>query len=183
VDNTYSANDDLGKAAIHFGEPVAGFDDVKSYDYYADAVVWAVNSNVTNGTDNGFAPNTTVTRGQAMTFLWRAAGKPEPTTAVSSFTDVSDPNAYYYKAVLWAAEQGITGGIGGGLFGVENAVAYDQMLTFLCRAAGGSATGSDWSAAALSWAGQNGLTDGLIFTAKSGCPRADVVYVLWKQLG
>ena len=176
-------NDGLDIATIHFSEPVAGFTDVGSYDYYADAVQWAVNQGVTNGTSaTTFSPANTVTRAEAVTFLWRAAGSPEPASTTSPFTDVTDPGAYYYKAVLWASEQGITTGAGGGRFDLTGTLAYDQIFTFLCRAAGESASGADWSAAAVAWAEQNGLTDGLSFTAKASCPRCDVVYCLWKQM-
>lgn len=164
---------------------VAGFRDVHESDYYARAVEWAKETGVTAGTNadgTTFSPKATVTRAEAMTFLWRAAGKPEPKSTGSPFTDVTDPNAYYYKAVLWAAEQGITNGTGGTDFGLNGTLAYDQILTFLCRAAGENADGSDWSAAAVAWAKQSGLTDGLSFTAKNDCPRSDVVYCLWKQL-
>lgn len=162
---------------------VAGFSDVYANDYYADAVVWAKDTGVTGGTSaTTFSPSATVTRAQAMTFLWRAAGSPQPTSEVSPFADVTDTTAYYYNAVLWAAEQGITGGVSATTFGVNSPVAYDQILAFLARTAGDTAAGSDWSAAALDWAEENGLTDGLTFSAKSACPRSDVIYCLWRQL-
>lgn len=162
---------------------VAGFSDVYVNDYYADAVVWAKDTGVTGGTSaTTFSPSATVTRAQAMTFLWRAAGSPQPTSGASPFTDVTDTNAYYYNAVLWAAEQGITGGVSATTFGVNSPVAYDQILAFLARTAGDTAAGSDWSAAAVNWAAANGLTDGLDFGAKDSCPRSDVIYCLWKQL-
>lgn len=164
-------------------DTVAGFTDVHKSDYYADAVVWAKENNVTGGTSaTTFSPAATVTRAEAVTFLWRAAGSPEPSSLVSPYMDVTNKGAYYYKAVLWAAEQGITGGIGNNQFGPTVTLAYDQILTMLCRAVGESATGSDWSAAAVNWASKNGLTDGLTFHAKSNCPRSDVIYCLWKQL-
>lgn len=162
---------------------VAGFSDVHEDDYYADAVVWAKENSITGGTSaTTFSPNNTVTRAEAMTFLWRAAGCPEPTSLSSPFSDVTDTGAYYYKAVLWAAEQGITNGVSATTFGIRNPLSYDQILAFLFRAAGETDIGGDWSAAAISWAAQNGLTDGLTFTAKGNCPRADVIYCLWKQL-
>ena len=106
-----SLNEGLDIATIHFSEPLAGFTDVGSYDYYADAVQWAVSQGGTNGTGaNTFSPANTVTRAEAVTFLWRAAGSPAPASSVSPFSDVTDPGAYYYNAVLWAAEQGITTG-------------------------------------------------------------------------
>lgn len=162
---------------------VAGFSDVHEDDYFADAVIWAKENGVTSGTSaTTFSPGSTVTRAQAVTFLWRAAGSPQPDAAGSPFTDVTDPGAYYYDAVLWATEQGITGGVGDDRFSVNGTLTYDQILAMLCRAAGGTATGSDWSAAALAWAEENGLTDGLTFTSKGSCPRSDVVYCLWKQM-
>lgn len=162
---------------------VAGFSDVHESDYFAEAVAWAKDSGITGGTTaTTFSPASTVTRAQAVTFLWRAAGSPQPTSTVSPFTDVTDTSAYYYDAVLWAAEQGITGGIGNNQFSLYGTLTYDQILAMLCRASGETATGSDWSAAAVNWATANGLTDGLTFGAKDSCPRADVVYCLWKQL-
>ena len=179
-----SLNEGLDQATFHFAEPVAGFTDVTTGDYYADAVQWAVNQKVTTGTGaNTFSPANSVTRAEAVTFLWRAAGSPTPASTTSPFTDVTDQSAYYYNAVLWAAEQGITGGVGGGIFDLSSTLSYDQIFTFLCRAAGESASGSDWSAAAVNWAQSSGLTEGLSFSAKANCPRSDVVYCLWKQLG
>lgn len=162
---------------------VAGFSDVHKSDYYADAVVWAKETGVTGGTSaTTFSPGSTVTRAQAVTFLWRAAGSPQPAAATSPFTDVTDTGAYYYDAVLWATEQGITGGVGTNRFSVDSTLTYDQMLAMLCRAAGDTATGDNWSAAAVAWAKEHGLTNGLNFGAKNSCPRSDVVYCLWKQL-
>ncbi len=162
---------------------VAGFSDVHESDYYADAVVWAKETGVTGGTSaTTFSPSSTVTRAQAVTFLWRAAGSPQPAAETSPFTDVTDTSAYYYDAVLWATEQGITGGVGNNRFSVDGTLTYDQMLAMLCRAAGDTATGDDWSAAAVAWAKDHGLTNGLNFGAKNSCPRSDVVYCLWKQL-
>lgn len=164
------------------GSKVAGFSDVHFDDYYAEAVKWAVEQGITNGTSSTtFSPDATVTRAEAVTFLWRAAGAPEPVANHSSFSDVADTNAYYYKAVSWAVGQGITNGMGGGQFGPKSTLTYDQILAFLCRAAGGD-TGSDWTNGALRWAAEEGLTDGLTFSAKASCPRSDVVYCLWKQL-
>ncbi len=162
---------------------VAGFSDVHESDYFADAVKWAKDEGITGGTTpTTFSPSRTVTRAQAVTFLWRAAGKPEPASLTSPFTDVSDPGAYYYKAVLWAAEQGITKGLSASTFGTGSTLAYDQMLAFLARAADADTGSGGWSQAALDWAAENGLTDGLNITAKGACPRSDVVYCLWKQL-
>ena len=166
------------------GSPaVAGFSDVYESDYFADAVVWAKENGVTGGTSaDTFSPDRTVTRAEAVTFLWRAAGSPRPASAASPFADVTDSGAYYYDAVLWTYEQGIVGGVGNRQFSLYGTLTYDQILAMLCRAAGGSAAGGDWSSAAVDWAAENGLTDGLTFSAKGSCPRADVVYCLWKQL-
>ena len=162
----------------------SGFSDVAESDYFADAVAWAVRQGVTAGTGAGtFSPDSAVTRAEAVTFLWRAAGEPAPASSASSFSDVTDRSAYYYDAVLWAAQEGITTGAGGGRFDLNSTLSYDRIFTFLCRAAGETASGDDWSAAAVNWASSNGLTDGLSFTAKADCPRSDVVYCLWKQLG
>ena len=162
----------------------AGFTDVSSSDYFAQAVGWAVTNGITQGTGGGaFSPENTVTRAEAVTFLWRSAGEPEPAATASPFTDVTDSSAYYYDAVLWAVEQGITQGVGDGRFNLTGTLTYEQIFTFLCRFAGQSAGGAGWSAAAVNWAQDNGLTDGLAYTAAAPCPRSDVVYCLWKQLG
>ncbi len=167
---------------LHFAEPVAGFTDVTTGDYYGEAVQWAVNQGVTGGTsETTFSPADTVTRAQAVTFLWRAAGSPAPAASSSPFADVT-PDAYYYQAVLWAAENGITGGVGENQFGPEQTLAYDQIFTFISHAVGESGTGADWSEAAVNWARESGLTDGLSFSAKDSCPRADVIYCLWKRM-
>ena len=158
------------------------FTDVSDNAYYADAVEWAVAQGVTGGTsETTFSPGDTVTRAQAMTFLWRAAGSPQPDSTVSPFVDVS-PEAYYYVPVLWASENGITGGVSENQFGPEQTLAYDQILTFISKLVGESGTGADWSEAALNWAESSGLADGLTFSAKGSCPRSDVIYFLWRQL-
>lgn len=163
---------------------VAGFTDVDSSDYFADAVQWAVDNGVTNGTSpTTFSPTNTVVRADAVTFLWRASGSPAPAADSSPFTDVTDPDAYYYNAVLWAAEQEITNGVTADTFGLRGTLTYEQILALLCRTAGGDAYGADWSALALAWAQENGLTDGLAFSPADSCPRCDMVYFLWKQLG
>ena len=161
-----------------------GFTDVPAGAYYAEAVDWAVAEEITQGTGAGtFSPGRTVTRAEAVTFLWRAAGSPAPTAASSGFSDVTDKSAFYYKAVLWAVEKGITNGVGGGRFNLTGTLTYDQIFTFLYRFAGEEAQGDNWSDAAVAWAGRSGLTAGLTFAARSNCPRSDVVYCLWKQLG
>lgn len=159
------------------------FDDVLASDYFADAVEWAVTQSITNGTgQNRFSPNSKVTRADAVTFLWRAAGSPTPGAGTASFTDVADAGTYYYNAVLWAAEQGIANGVGEGRFAPDSTLTYAHIFAFLCRFAGKETSGSNWSDAAVNWARQSGLTRGLTFRADDGCPRRDVVYCLWQQM-
>ena len=159
------------------------FEDVAAGAYYEDAVVWALNKEITTGTsDTTFTPNGTVRRGEAVTFLWRAAGTPEPKDTINPFIDVSN-GEYYYKAVLWAVENGITKGTTDATFSPESTLQRDQLLTFLSRASGNTvANGNDWSEAAVAWANDNKLTEGAegSFAAKDGCPRRDVVYYLWR---
>ena len=160
-----------------------GFSDVEATDYYADAVAWTVEQGIVQGTGGGrFSPDNTVTRAEAVTFLWRAQGRPEPASSVSPFTDVTDRDAYYYDAVLWAVEEGLVNGVGGNRFDLYSTLAYDQMMALMCRQAGGDAGGAAWSEKAMAWAADSGLTQGLTLSAKAGCPRRDVAYCLWRQL-
>ena len=159
------------------------FTDVASSAYYAPAVTWAVSRGVTSGTGGStFSPDMTVTRGQAVTFLWRAAGQPKVSLTNNPFTDVI-AGAYYYDAVLWAVQQGITNGTSETTFGPDLPLHRDQLLTFLCRANGGYAGGADWSSLAVNWATSRGLLAGIpgTFVAGGDCPRSDVVYYLWKN--
>lgn len=161
---------------------VAGFDDVSSDAYYAEAVTWAAEAGITNGMAAGvFSPDSTVTRAQAVTLLWRIAGRPAPKGSASVFSDVTDPDAFYYAAVLWAAEEGITNGMGGGLFSPDGTLTYEQILALLCRTAGGDAMGEGWSQKAQAWASAHGVTSGISYVANAQCPRRDVIYFLWKQ--
>lgn len=109
------------------------FVDVAKSDYYYDAVKWAVDNGVTTGvTDTIFAPGNPCTRAQTVTFLWRAAGMPQAANRVNPFTDVS-VNDYYYEAVLWAVENGITGGTTATTFSPNATCTRAQMVTFLWR--------------------------------------------------
>ena len=109
------------------------FVDVPADAYYAKAVEWAVKKGITNGKANGlFGSNDPCTRGQIVTFLWRAAGSPAPKGTVKVPSDVL-PGSYCYDAVAWALENGITGGIGGGLFGSGNNCTRGQIVAFLWR--------------------------------------------------
>ena len=110
------------------------FVDVKPSDYFYKPVLWAVEKGITNGMDaTHFDPTSTCTRGQAVTFLWRAEGRPAPRTQVSEFTDVQNPNDYFYAPVLWAVENGITNGTGNGLFSPNMICLREQIVTFLYR--------------------------------------------------
>ncbi len=169
------------------------FSDVKSTAYYFRAVLWAVEEGITSGTDEThFSPNQACTRAQVMTFLWRANGSPEPENAVSPFADVK-PGDYYYKAVLWALEQGITSGVAEDRFGSNQYCTRAQVVTFLYRAAGSPAveevarftdvSQSDYFFQSVCWAFDNGITsgvDGQTFGSNQVCTRAQVVTFLYK---
>ena len=160
------------------------FVDVFESDRFYDAVLWAyyAEPQVTNGIDaTHFDPSGTVTRDQAVTFLWRAMGCPEPKTAKSPFQDVT-PEKYYYKAVLWAAEKGITIGTDETHFTPDQTCSTAHVFTFLYRTLGIGADG--WYADAETWAGKAGLLEGLDIRVAPGvdCPRADVVTFLYRML-
>ena len=163
------------------------FSDVKSTDYFSDAVNWASRQGVTNGIGGGkFGPERTVVRKDAVTFLWRAMGRPEPVSKSSGFYDV-EAGSYYEKPVIWAVENGITTGIGGGRFDPDGTLAQDQMLTFIWRTLGepGKTGAQPWYADSERWAESAGLTvgTGKGYDHSSACPRADVVYYLYRALG
>ena len=168
------------------------FKDVADNAYYVDAVEWMLKREVTQGTtETTFSPNLNCTRAQIVTFLWRAAGSPEPKGTVS-FADVS-AGSYYAKAVAWAVENGITGGTGNGLFSPDAACTRAQSAAFLYRAAGspavnGSAGFSDvaadaYYAQAVAWAKEHGITDGIgggLFGSANDCTRAQIAAFLWR---
>ena len=168
------------------------FVDVKASDYYYDAVLWAAQNGITSGTDaEHFSPNQPCTRAQIVTFLWRAAGSPEP-KAMSSFADVST-DAYYAKAVAWAVENGITTGTGDGKFSPDATCTREQAVAFLYRASGSPAVsgGSAFSdvaanayyADAVAWAEKNGVTGGIgggLFGSGNTCTRAQIVTFLYR---
>ena len=108
------------------------FTDVPAGSYYEEAVLWAVENGITDGTSaTPFSPDAVCSRGQIVTFLWRANGSPA-VSGNSAFTDVAS-DAYYVAAVTWADKNGVTGGIGGGLFGSDNNCTRAQIVTFLYR--------------------------------------------------
>ena len=184
--SVYSSNGKLADGTLYIvvpGSASSTFTDVPANAYYADAVTWALQNEITTGTTpTTFSPNASVTRGQAVTFLWRAMGRPVVSNVYNPFKDVA-ADEYYTQAVLWAVQQGITNGTSDTTFSPNDTLAQDQMLTFLCRASGGTAGGADWSNMAMSWAQGRGLFNGRpgVPGAKDPCPRCDVVYYLWKN--
>lgn len=163
------------------------FTDVISGAYYHDAVIWAKDTGVTGGTTaTTFSPTATCTRGQVVTFLWRAEGQPEPTSANNPFTDVKAGD-YYYKPVLWAVEQGITGGTSATAFSPAATCTSGQVVTFLWRANGSPEIdykGSAYYSQALAWAKSKGLIEGTgTFTASAPSPRSAIVTCLYRNAG
>ena len=170
------------------------FADVADSAYYVDAVEWMLKREVTQGTtETTFSPDLNCTRAQIVTFLWRVAGSPEAKGTVS-FADVS-ADSYYAKAVAWATENGITDGIGGGLFSPDATCTRAQSAVFLYRVAGspavnGSAGFSDvaadaYYAQAVAWAKEHGITDGIgggLFGSANDCTRAQIAAFLYRYM-
>lgn len=173
-------------------EPSRFFVDVKTGDYFYDAVLWAVEKGITNGTSaETFSPEDPCTRAQIVTFLWRAAGSP----VVNYAMDLSDVagDAYYAEAVRWALSEGITTGTSADQFSPDATCTREQAVTFLYRAAGSPAVsgesafedvGADaYYARAVAWAAQNGVTNGIsqaLFGTGSDCTRAQIVTFLYR---
>ena len=171
------------------------FTDVPSGAYYEDAVIWAVKKGITSGTSaTTFDPDGSCTRAQAVTFLWRAAGSPEPKSAAMPFTDVP-AGSYFEKAVLWAVENGITKGTSDTTFSPDASCTRAQIVTFLWRAGGspavsGNSAFSDvaadaYYAAAVAWAEKNGVTGGIgggLFGSDNTCTRAQIVTFLHRAM-
>lgn len=172
--------------------PSQAFVDVKTGDYFYDAVLWAVGKGITNGTSaETFSPEAPCTRAQIVTFLWRAAGSP----VVNYAMDLSDVagDAYYAEAVRWALSEGITTGTSDHTFSPDAVCTREQAVTFLWRAAGSPAVsgesafedvGADaYYARAVAWAAQNGVTNGIsqaLFGTGSDCTRAQIVTFLYR---
>ena len=167
------------------------FGDVSTSAYYYEAVKWAQEKGITGGIGNGlFGPDQPCTRAQIVTFLWRAAGSPEPKT-MSSFSDVS-ADSYYAKAVAWAVENGITVGTSSTTFSPDDTCTRAQSVTFLFRALGklvdSKAKFSDvptdsYYANAVAWAVENGVTNGIgnnLFGPDNSCTRAQIVTFLFR---
>lgn len=172
-----------------------GFVDVSANDYYYEAVQWAVENGITTGTSSTtFSPDAACTRAQAVTFLWRAAGSPAPKDGVNPFADVRSGD-YYYNAVLWAVEQGITVGTSATTFSPDATCTRAQIVTFLWRAnrkpvvdyaANFSDVLSDaYYAPAVRWAVSEGITVGTgktTFSPDSNCTRAQIVTFLYRSV-
>ena len=180
------------KAAFTEEVKISPFRDVPTDAYYYEAVKWAQKKGITGGIGDGlFGPNQPCTRAQIVTFLWRAAGSPEPEGTAAGMTDVA-AGSYYEKAVAWAIENGITTGTADGLFAPDATCTRAQGMTFLFRASKASADGmpafSDvatnaYYAEAVKWATDNGITTGTTsstFSPGSGCTRAQIVTFLWR---
>ena len=170
--------------ALEKEKPANPFEDIRESDYFYDAVLWAyyAEPQVTNGIDaTHFGPASTVTRGQAVTFLWRAVGCPEPANKHNPFVDVPE-SEYYYKPILWAVEKGITKGTDDTHFTPHQTCSTAHILTFLYRTLGIGDNG--WYEEAGAWAKDAGLLDGLTLAVSPevDCPRADVVLFLYRQL-
>ena len=176
------------------GNPQTGvFVDVATGSYYEDAVDWAVENGITKGTDDThFSPDGICTRAQAVTFLWRAAGSPKPETRAMPFTDVP-VGSYYYDAVLWAVENGITKGTSDTTFSPNMTCSRAQIVAFLWRSEKSPAAGTAnpfadvkstaYYADAVLWAVKENITKGTTsttFSPNADCTRAQIVTFLWR---
>ena len=194
-DGKYSFTMPDGKVAINASfkkqTETSPFVDVSTDAYYYEAVKWAAEASITGGIGGGlFGSDQPCTRAQIVTFLWRAAGSPEPRT-MSSFTDVP-ADSYYVKAVAWAVENGVTTGTSATEFSPNATCTRAQSVTFLFRAAEASADGTPafmdvaadaYYAAAVRWAADHGITNGIgngLFGPDNACTRAQIVTFLWK---
>ena len=186
-------------AAFSKTQTTVSFADVSSDSYCADAVKWAVENGVTNGTTaTTFSPNAACTRGQIVTFLWRAAGSPAPKTTVNPFTDVA-ADAYYAKAVLWAVENGITNGTTAATFSPDAPCTRAQAVTFLFRGAiangleavtlqelisgfSDAASLPGYAVSAMNWALANGIVQGNggALMPNNTCTRGQIVTFLYR---
>ena len=176
--------------------PPVDFKDVPDDAYYATPVAWAVDKQITDGTsDTTFSPEDTCTRGQIVTFLWRAADKPEPKSSTNPFADVQESD-YFYKAVLWAVEQGITDGMTETTFGPNEGCTRGQVVTFMHRANElpevqnasnpfADVTHNEYYYDAVLWAVEQGITDGTsetTFSPNDTCTRGQIVTFLYRDM-
>ena len=172
------------------------FGDIDSTDYFYAPVLWAYYKEIAMGvSDTAFAPDAPCTRAQVVTFLWRAFGSPKPTEMEHPFTDLN-PNMYYYSAVLWAVEQGITTGTSSTTFSPDETCTRGQVATFLWRACGKPAQESDnnpfsdvsvedYYYEPILWAVEQGITNGTgkdRFSPEDSCSRGQIVTFLYRTL-
>ena len=175
--------------------PSNGFTDAPKVGNWAhDPIDWAVKNGITYGTSaTTFDPDKACTRGQVVTFLWRAAGCPEPLSANNPFSDVATKE-YFYKAVLWAVEKGITKGVSADKFGPNDPCTRGQVVTFQYRAHGSPTVSgtnafedvkpTDYYSTAVIWAVQNGITYGTSatkFSPNNTCTRGQIVTFLYRD--
>ena len=184
-----------GKCKVCQDALKSSFEDIFAGDYYFDAVEWAVEKKITAGaTPTTFDPKGELKRAQFVTFLWRAAGEPEPKTAVNPFSDVTE-NDFYYKAVLWAVENEITAGTSKTTFDPNGVTNRAQAVTFLWRylkqpdatAANDfdDVVAGEWYEAPINWAVGAGVTNGISateFGIDLNCNRAQAVTFLYRAL-
>ena len=189
----------VDKGVTVTAEEMCPFSDVSANKYYYEPVLWAYYNDpqITGGVSEGkFGPGKNCTREQIVTFLWKAAGAPKPTSTANPFTDVK-AGKYYYDAVLWAVENKITGGVGGGKFGVGQPCTREQAVTFLWVACGKPE--AHWTTNpftdvkagkyyydAVLWAVENGITSGVsdtTFGVGKTCTRGQIVTFLYKAFG
>ncbi len=180
-------------AAIDAIAQALPFVDVPADSFYYESVKWALANEITTGTsETTFSPEKVISRAEAVTFLWRAAGSPEPTTTVNPFTDVTEDD-FYYKAVLWAVEKGVTTGMTADTFGPYITANRAQIVTFLWRAKGQPAStnvntftdvqAGEWYEAPINWAVENSVTNGISateFGINASCNRAQMVTFLYR---
>ena len=197
IDNSGDGNNSLKNATIHYNfnngtSNELVFTDVKKSDYFADAVLWAVENNITAGTSKTtFSPGTTCSKAQILTFLWRANGSPDP-TAANPFTNVKTTD-YFYKAALWAAKKGL---VSGSTFGANTDCTRAMTMDYMWKAAGspvpaGKADFADVLAnadyaQAVAWAVENKITSGTggsNFSPASTCTRGQIVSFLHQAMG
>lgn len=189
---TKNLSDDLVSIIGALGNSSLPFNDVTVRDYFYDAVKWAVDRGITSGTSRyTFSPDAPCTRAQVVTFLWRAAGCPQPTSKSNPFTDVRADD-YFYTAVLWAVENGITNGTSAKTFSPDATVTRAQVVTFLWRANGQPAAGNSgfadvsadkYYATAVAWAVFQRITTGTgfgVFSPDAACTRAQIVTFLYR---
>ena len=203
-DTTFSPNRNITRAQFitlvyrAFGQgevvsPSREFSYVPADSYYAQAVAWAVENGITTGTDAAhFSPDGICTRAQAVTFLWRTAGSPASKTSTMPFTDVP-VGSYYYDAVLWAVENGITKGTSDTTFSPNDTCSRAQIVAFLWRSEKSPAAGTAnpfadvkstaYYADAVLWAVKENITKGTTnttFSPDADCTRAQIVTFLWR---